>query len=253
MSATRLCKGLGCPAIAPPLVSCRHLFVGNILGVFVSLSQKRQLVLLNLKLSARLEACQGVEALKASHCQLCHVVCCLCCLLPSSAVAAAGTRFYHASCINPPAAPSEPSGTFTGTLIRAGSGGDYSTLSAAVAAASPGDRIQVLTGTITETSVVSITKSLEIFGTGSSCIVRRDSSGSVGGPVISINANNVYVHDLAVVNMHVPSTDSGGQSSCITAATMTETPLNINGADGIYITRCAFTYPKFGVSIDAAG
>jgi hypothetical protein len=126
-------------------------------------------------------------------------------------------------------------------------------LSAAVAAATPGDRIQVLPGTITETAAVSISKSLEIFGTGSSCVVRRDTSGSGGGPVLSINANNVYVHDLAVVNMHTPSADSGGQSSCITAATMTESPLNINGAEGIYITRCAFTYPKLGVSIDAAG
>lgn len=193
-----------------------------------------------------------LPAVSAVSC--CLSVCRRYCLLLSSAVAAAGTRFYHASCINPPAVPPEPIGNFTGALITAGSGGNYSTLSAAVAAAAPGDRIQVLTGTITEAAAVSITKSLEIFGTGSSCIVRRDTSGSSGGPAITINANNVYVHDLGVVNMHLASDDNvGGQSSCITAATMTENPLNINGADGIYITRCTFTYPKFGVSIDAAG
>lgn len=128
-------------------------------------------------------------------------------------------------------------------------GGTYATLGAAVAAASAGDRIQVLAGTVTETAEVLIAISLEIFGSGSNCIVRRDSLTAV----IKITADDVYIHDLGINNMLVASSDTGGgQSSCITAPTMVE-GTNEDGATGIYITRCTFTYPKMGVSIDAFG
>lgn len=143
-----------------------------------------------------------------------------------------------------PALPAAPA--FTGTLRTCGTGGQYATLTAAVAASSPGDRIQVLAGTITEVAAVSVSKSLEIFGTGASCIVRRDSTTSV----LSITAANVYVHDIRVWNNQLASTDPGGLSACITASTMSQTVQS--GLSGIYIASCVFTFPKMGVSIDAA-
>ncbi|KAI9029531.1 hypothetical protein DFJ74DRAFT_765327 [Hyaloraphidium curvatum] len=155
-------------------------------------------------------------------------------------------RFLHDPCVAVSAMPSPPS--FTGTLITAGTGGTYATLSDAVAAASPGDRIQVLEGTIVEGAAVSVSKSLEIFGTGSGCIVRRDSLTSV--ITIAPGSGPVYIHDLQIANYQVASGDANGLSACITAATMQEaTP---DGSPGIYIAGCTFTYPKMGVSIDAA-
>jgi hypothetical protein len=112
------------------------------------------------------------------------------------------------------------------------------TLGAAVAASSPGDRIQVLPGTANEAALVVDDKSLEIFGTGATCIVSR----SDVAPVIKITAANVFVHDLAVTNMQAPSLDGGGQSSCITAPTMVE-GVSEQGLPGIYITRCRCAGP----------
>ena len=143
-----------------------------------------------------------------------------------------------------PTVPAAP--TFTGALLTAGTGGTYATLTAAIAAASPGDRIQILPGTITEAAAIVINKSVEIFGTGSTCIVRRDSTTQV----LSITSADVYIHDIRVWNNQLASGDPSGLSSCITAATMQSgTP---SGLTGIYIASCLFTLPKMGVSIDAA-
>ena len=158
-------------------------------------------------------------------------------------------RYYHDSCVAPPTAEPAPPSFAGGTLYTAGTGGAYSTLSAAIAAASAGDRIQVLPGEITEAAVVTVDKSLEIFGTGPTCIVQRDSTSAVLS--ISAGVNDVYIHSLGIVNNQAPQPDTGGQSSCITAATMqAATP---DGSTGIYIANCTFTFPKLGVSLDAAG
>lgn len=143
-----------------------------------------------------------------------------------------------------PSLPSAP--TFNGTLRTCGTGGQFATLSAAVASANPGDRIQVLPGTINEGMAVAVNKSLEIFGTGASCIIRRDSTTEV----LTVSAANVYIHDLRVWNNQLASADGGGLSSCITAPTMQQATQS--GLSGIYIANCTFTFPKMGVSIDAA-
>ena len=143
-----------------------------------------------------------------------------------------------------PATPSAP--TFTGTLRTCGTSGDYATLSAAITASSAGDRIQILAGTITEASSVTVNKSLEIFGTGNTCIVRRDATSAV----ITITAADVYIHDFSVRNFTTASADAGGLSSCITAATMTRN--QTSGLSGIRIENMSFTYPKMGVSISGA-
>lgn len=161
--------------------------------------------------------------------------------------APAMAHYYHDSCIATPTVPAPPSFA-DGALLTAGSGGTYALLSQAIDAASAGDRIQILPGIIEETATVTVSKSLEIFGTGPDCIVQRDSTTAV--ITIAAGTNDVYIHTLGVINNQVPSTDPGGLSSCITAATMqTATP---SGATGIYIANSTFTFPKMGVSIDAS-
>ena len=143
-----------------------------------------------------------------------------------------------------PAMPSPP--TFSGALRTCGNGGTYPTLTAAVAAASPGDRIQILPDTIiTETALVTVNKSLEIFGTGITCIVQRN----VTGAVIQITAADVYVHDFQVINGQTASADSGGQSCCINADTMSRAANHHGGVSGIYIANMTFKMPKVGVFI----
>lgn len=152
---------------------------------------------------------------------------------------------YDYAGVESPSVPNPP--TFTGALLTVGTDG-YASLSTAIAAASAGDRIQILPGTYTEATAISVSKSLEIFGTGDTCILERDSLTEV----ISIpsGVNNVYIHNLLVRNPKIPSTDANGQSSCITASTMqTGTP---TGSTGIYIANCTFVYPNIGVSIDAS-
>jgi len=158
-------------------------------------------------------------------------------------------HYYHDSCIAAPTVPAPPSFT-GGALLTAGSGGTYALLSQAIAAASAGDRIQILSGTIVETATVTVDKSLEIFGTGPDCVVQRDSLTAV--ITIAAGVNDVYVHSLGVVNnLRAVDDNGGGLSSCITAGTMqSATP---DGATGIYIADSTFTYAKMGVSIDAAG
>ncbi len=67
-------------------------------------------------------------------------------------------HYYHDSCIAAPTVPAPPSFT-GGALLTAGSGGTYALLSEAIAAASAGDRIQILSGTIVETATVTVDKS----------------------------------------------------------------------------------------------
>lgn len=157
-------------------------------------------------------------------------------------VAALG-RYDFPATVEPstPSVPAPP--TFSGALITCGTGGTYATLSAAVAAATAGDRIQVLPGTITESATVAVTKSLEIFGTGNSCIVQRDSTTGV----ITVSVANVYIHDFCVVNNTLASADVGGQSACINADTMNR--YAYSGVSGTYIASMLFQQAKVGVFI----
>jgi hypothetical protein len=140
-----------------------------------------------------------------------------------------------------PAPPAPPA--FSGALLTCGSGGTYATLSAAVAAASPGDRIQILPGTITEAAAVAVNKSLEIFGTGATCIVQRNSTTSV----IAVTVSNVYLHDFKLINNQLASADPGGQSCCVGADTMNRTSLG--GATGLYFANLTCEMPKVGIFV----
>lgn len=140
-----------------------------------------------------------------------------------------------------PAVPAPP--TFSGSLLTCGSGGTYATLTAAVAAAAPGDRIQILPGTIVEAAAVAVNKSLEIFGTGATCIVQRDSITSV----IAVTASDVYLHDFKIVNNQLASADPGGQSACVGADTMNRTSLG--GATGLYFANLTCEQAKIGIAV----
>lgn len=140
-----------------------------------------------------------------------------------------------------PVVPAAP--TYPGALLTCGSGGTYATLTAAVAAAVDGDRIQILAGTIVEAATVTISKSVEVFGTGATCIVQRDSLTAV----LTVTAPDVYLHDFAIVNNQVPSADPSGQSCCVNADTMNRT--SVDGRGGLYFEDLTLTYPKVGVFI----
>lgn len=141
-----------------------------------------------------------------------------------------------------PTVPAPP--TFSGALITCGTGGTHATLSAAVAAASPGDRIEILAGsTIVETSAVTVNKSLEIFGTGTTCIVQRNSTTAV----INVTVGNVYLHDFHIVNNTSAVADGGGGSACVSADTMNRTSLG--GATGLYFQNLECEQAKVGIFI----
>lgn len=143
-----------------------------------------------------------------------------------------------------PATPSVPAPpSFSGALLTCGSGGTHTTLTAAVAAAAPGDRIQILPGTIVEAAAVAVNKSLEIFGTGATCIVQRDSTSSV----LSVTASNVYLHDFKLINNQLASADPGGQSACVGADTMNRASLG--GATGLYFANLTCEMPKVGIFV----
>lgn len=159
---------------------------------------------------------------------------------------------YIPSGVSPPAPPSAP--TFSGTVRYVGSvGGDFATVAAAITAASAGDIIEVRAGyTSTEAGTVTINKSLEIRGANRSTSVITGPA-SLTNPLLSVAAgvNNVYIHTATVRNNQAPSTDGGGLSSCITAATMTQAfP---SGSSGLYFSDLSIVHPKMGISIQGAG
>lgn len=145
-----------------------------------------------------------------------------------------------------PVVPSPPS--FSGALITCGTGGTHATLSAAVAAASAGDRIEILAGsTIVETAAVAVNKSLEIFGTGTTCIVQRNSTSAV----INVTVGDVYLHDFHIVNNTSAAADGGGGSACVAADTMNRTTLG--GATGLYFQNLECEQAKVGIFISGTG
>ena len=145
-----------------------------------------------------------------------------------------------------PQKPSAP--TFSGALHTVGTGGTFATLSAALAspAVQNGHRLQLVGALITESAAVNITKQVEIFSAVNT-VVRRDSTTGV----LFVMSQNVYIHDFTITNNQLASADGGGQSSCITAGTMTRTAYD--GFTGVYIKNMTFNHPKVGVSISGTG
>jgi hypothetical protein len=145
-----------------------------------------------------------------------------------------------------PAKPSVP--TFTGTLHTVGTGGTFATLTAALdnASVQNGHRLQLVGASITEPAAVNITKQVEIFSAVNTVVQRNSITG-----VLFVQSQNVYIHDFTITNNQLASADGGGQSSCITAGTMSRTAYD--GFTGIYIKNMTFNHPKVGVSISGTG
>mgnify|MGYP001591228078 CR=1 FL=1 len=149
-----------------------------------------------------------------------------------------------------PATPASPA-PFVGT-VRAVPG-TFATVALAITGAIAGDIIEIAAGSIiTEAGTVTIDKSLEIRGVNrATSIVEGPAVLTAALLQVAAGVTNVYIHTLTVRNNQTPSTDGGGQSSCITVPTQrAATP---NGSVGIYIDDCDIVHPKMGISIDADG
>lgn len=140
-----------------------------------------------------------------------------------------------------PVTPSVPvAPTFAGTL-RVVDGTTYSTISAALAASSAGDRIRL---DIDISDVVTVDKSIEIFSTSA-----KKLTSTSFGTTLTINAgvSNVYLHDFEVENTNGPASFA----SCITA--ITQTVSVPNGSTGLRMSGMTVTYPYVGVYIAGNG
>lgn len=139
----------------------------------------------------------------------------------------------------PPALPPAP--TFTGTT-RNVDGVSFSTISAAIAASSPGDIIRVSIS-YSETSVV-VDKSLEIYGVGSPTV----SLGSTTNPLlIQSTVSNVYIHDL---NINATQTRAFFAPAISALSQSSTTP---NGQTGYYFKNLNITHGFIGIYIAANG
>jgi hypothetical protein len=155
-----------------------------------------------------------------------------------------------------PTAPSAP--TFTGTERFVGpNGGDFSKVSLAVAASSPGDIITVRAGynaTETALATINVNKSLEIRGQDRGTSQVTGTAGTSGGQyvfTIPAGVNNVWIHDLTITNLVTAAQDAGGISANIGAGTMTN--LYPNGSTGLRFERLNLVHWKFGIAVAGAG
>lgn len=140
-----------------------------------------------------------------------------------------------------PTTPSVPAApTFSGTL-RVVDGVTYSTITAALAASTAGDRIRL---DIDISDVVTVDKSIEIFSTSA-----KKLTSTSFGTTLTINAgvSNVYLHDFEVENSNAPASFA----SCITA--LTQTVSVPNGSTGLRMSGLTVTYPHVGAYIAADG
>jgi hypothetical protein len=140
-----------------------------------------------------------------------------------------------------PTTPSVPAApTFSGTL-RVVDGVTYSTVTAALAASSSGDRIRL---DIDISDTITVDKSIEIFSSSAKSVT----SSSFGTTLtISAGVSNVYLHDFEIANSNNPASFA----SCITALTQT---LSVpNGSTGLRMSGMTVTYPYVGAYIAADG
>lgn len=146
----------------------------------------------------------------------------------------------------PPTMPAAP--TFSGAVLTVGGGGMHATVSAAVAAAAPGDIIEVLAGnTIVEGATVTINKSLEIRGQNRSTSVIQ-STVPVYTLQVSPGTNGVYIHDLTIQNLK--PTDTSVEAAIQAQTVNTANP---NGSTGLYFKSLNIVHPEFGIVVGGNG
>jgi hypothetical protein len=140
-----------------------------------------------------------------------------------------------------PATPSVPAApTFSGTL-RVVDGVTYSTVTAALAASTAGDRIRMDVNT---SETLTIDKSIEIFSSSAKSLT---SSSFVSSVTINAGVSNVYLHDFEIVN----SNTAASFALCISA--INQTLALPNGPTGLRFSNMTVTYAYTGISIAADG
>ena len=117
---------------------------------------------------------------------------------------------------------------------------DYSTISAAIAAASTGDTIQILDGTYDVTSEITVNKAVNIVGVGT-VIVDGGSTASIIFNVTAANANisNIQVQHAASIGINIAAT-----SVKIDNCTVSYNPIGINietTGDSAVIENCSIS------------
>jgi len=126
------------------------------------------------------------------------------------------------------------SGQTVVTRIVAASGGDYTTLGAALTAASSGDTIYVRKGTYTESAINIATTNLTIIGES-----RENSIVSMGANNITLSGANVVVQNLQITSSTGVHTYSGNTQSffnnVIKTSTNTTATINFSGLDKVII------------------
>lgn len=127
-----------------------------------------------------------------------------------------------------------------------GSGGDFASLSAALASASVvnGNKIKLLNGTYTLTSTLTINKQVGIFGESRAGAIIT-SAGGAGDPttLITVSTDNVCLRDLTI--KHIKTTN-----------TSVETALNVTGGgspatrvSNFIMENCQLEYMEFGIQV----
>ena len=144
--------------------------------------------------------------------------------------------------------PSRPLPPTGGTMHTVGAGGDFATLSAAIAdpSVASGDKLKLIGASITEAALVTVDKTLEIYSEVNT-VLQRDSTNAV----LKITAGSVYIHDFTITNNQQANLDAGGQSCCINADTMNRNAYS--GVSGVYIENMTFNHPKVGVFMSGDG
>ena len=138
-----------------------------------------------------------------------------------------------------PATPSAP--TFSGATLNV-DGVSFSTISAAIAAASAGDKIRVSIS-YAETAF-TVDKSLEIYGVGNPVVSLSSTTNPV---VISSTVANVYIHDLTLT-----ATQPRGFFAPVISA-LSQTSGTPNGQTGYYFKNLVINHGFIGIYVAAAG
>ena len=120
----------------------------------------------------------------------------------------------------------------------ASSGGDFTTLQAALVSPSVvnGDVIKMSAETFTTATTIAVNKCVTIEGCGTGPIIRTAGDASTPTNVLSITANNV-----SLINLNIEQRNTGGDCSAITASVVT----------GLVIRDVSITTMEFGIVVNA--
>jgi len=111
----------------------------------------------------------------------------------------------------------------------------FCTISAAIAAASSGDRVRIASGTYVENLTIT-SKDLDLIGTGCQAVTIVD--GNASGSVVTVNTSNLDLQGLTLTNgsafsgagVHVGSSTNGSALSLTSCAVSGNTAYQASGS-----------------------